>query len=194
MQGTRINWLKSFHGSIQHHVGALGIAFVAAFAIAIYAYILPLPFFRDDMVMLLWLRDMPWSKLWVDATGFPYYRPLSFSTLKLSELAFGWPEPISLHVLNLVLHAANSVMVALLTALSSRLKTWPVALRRFRQACCSRLIRSPMRSCPPPGRSFSCRQRSLGWRRHSRMRIFAPRFTLHTLRASGCGSHWHWRC
>ena len=64
--------------------------------------------------MLLWLRDMPWGKLWVDATGFPYYRPLSFSTLKLSELVFGWPEPISLHVLNLVLHAANSVMVALL--------------------------------------------------------------------------------
>ena len=62
------------------------------FAIAIYAYVLPLPFFRDDMVMLLWLRDMPWGKLWVDATGFPYYRPLSFSTLKLSELVFGWPS------------------------------------------------------------------------------------------------------
>jgi len=90
------------------------VACVAAFAIAIYAYILPLPFFRDDMVMLLWLRDMPWGKLWVDATGFPYYRPLSFSTLKLSELVFGWPEPVSLHVLNLMLHAANSGMVALL--------------------------------------------------------------------------------
>ncbi len=89
-------------------------ALIAAFAIAIYAYVLPLPFFRDDMVMLLWLREMPWGKLWVDATGFPYYRPLSFSTLKLSELVFGWPEPISLHVLNLALHAANSVMVALL--------------------------------------------------------------------------------
>ena len=92
----------------------LPLAGVAAFAIAIYAYVLPLPFFRDDMVMLLWLRDMSWGRLWVDATGFPYYRPLSFSTLKLSELVFGWPEPISLHVLNLVLHAANSVMVALL--------------------------------------------------------------------------------
>jgi len=106
--------LKSLHGSIQHHVGTLSVAFVAAFAIGIYAYVLPLPFFRDDMVMLLWLRDMPWGKLWVDATGFPYYRPLSFSTLKLSELVFGWPEPISLHVLNLVLHASNSTMVALL--------------------------------------------------------------------------------
>jgi hypothetical protein len=89
-------------------------AVVAAFAVAIYAYVLPLPFFRDDMVMLLWLRDMSWERLWVDATGFPYYRPLSFSTLKLSELVFGWPEPISLHVLNLALHSANSVMVALL--------------------------------------------------------------------------------
>jgi hypothetical protein len=106
--------LKFLHGFIQHHVGALSVALVAAFAVAIYAYVLPLPFFRDDMVMLLWLRHMPWGKLWVDATGFPYYRPLSFSTLKLSELAFGWPEPISLHMLNLALHAANSVMVALL--------------------------------------------------------------------------------
>jgi len=87
---------------------------VGAFALAIYAYVLKLPFFRDDMVMLLWLRDMSWSRLWVDATGFPYYRPLSFSTLKLSELVFGWPEPISLHVLNLALHAANSVFVVLL--------------------------------------------------------------------------------
>ena len=87
---------------------------IAAFAFAVYSYVLPLPFFRDDMVMLLWLRDIPWDKLWVDATGFPYYRPLSFSTLKLSELVFGWPEPISLHVLNLFLHSANSVMVALL--------------------------------------------------------------------------------
>jgi len=89
---------------------------VAAFGVALYAYIPPLPCFRDDMVMLLWLKDMSWARLWADATGFPYYRPLSFSTLKLSELVFGWPEPISLHVLHLFLHAANSVMVALLTS------------------------------------------------------------------------------
>ncbi len=110
-----MSYLRSF---FQRHVNWLSLALVAAVAIAIYAYILPLPFFRDDMVMLLWLRDMPWGKLWVDATGFPYYRPLSFSTLKLSELAFGWPEPVSLHVLNLALHAANSVMVALLAQLT----------------------------------------------------------------------------
>jgi hypothetical protein len=106
--------VKSLRGFFQLHTDLFALAFVGAFAVAIYAYVLPLPFFRDDMVMLLWLRDMPWGKLWMDATGFPYYRPLSFSTLKLSELIFGWPEPISLHMLNLVLHATNSMFVALL--------------------------------------------------------------------------------
>ena len=106
--------VKPLREFFQHRTNLFALAFVGAFAIVIYAYILPLPFFRDDMVMLLWLRDMPWGRLWVDATGFPYYRPVSFSTLKLSELIFGWPEPISLHVLNLLLHSANSVMVALL--------------------------------------------------------------------------------
>lgn len=106
--------MKTVREFVGRYGAMLGLAGVAVWAIALYAYVLRLPFFRDDMVMLLWLREMPWGRLWVDATGFPYYRPLSFSTLKLSELVFGWPEPVSLHVLNLALHAANSVMAALL--------------------------------------------------------------------------------
>ena len=109
-----MNRVTSTREFVRRHVTLLSLALVGVWAVALYSYILRLPFFRDDMVMLLWLREMPWGRLWVDATGFPYYRPLSFSTLKLSELAFGWPEPISLHVLNLALHAANSTMVALL--------------------------------------------------------------------------------
>ncbi len=93
------------------------VILVGAWALALYIHILRLPFFRDDMVMLLWLRGMPWGRLWVDATGFPYYRPLSFSTLKLSELFFGYYQPQFLHLVNLFFHTANSVMLALLTRL-----------------------------------------------------------------------------
>ena len=107
--------MKAAREFVGRYGALLGLAAVGAWAVVLYAYILRLPFFRDDMVMLLWLREMPWGRLWVDATGFPYYRPLSFSTLKLSELVFGWPEPVSLHVLNLALHTANSAMVALLS-------------------------------------------------------------------------------
>lgn len=91
------------------------VVLVGAWALALYIHIWRLPFFRDDMVMLLWLRDMPWGRLWIDATGFPYYRPLSFATLKLSELFFGYYQPQFLHAVNLFFHTANSIMIALLT-------------------------------------------------------------------------------
>ncbi|MBN1286452.1 MAG: hypothetical protein JXB47_13720 [Anaerolineae bacterium] len=92
----------------------LSLAWVGVWALALYLYILPLPFFRDDMVMLLWLRDMDWGRLWVDATGFLYYRPLSFSTLKLSELFFGYYHAPFLHLVTLFFHTASAVMVAAL--------------------------------------------------------------------------------
>ncbi len=102
---------------VKRHTTLLSAVIVGVWALGLYVHILRLPFFRDDMVMLLWLRDMPWGKLWVDATGFPYYRPLSFATLKLSELFLGYSQPQFLHVVNLFFHTANSIMIALLTRL-----------------------------------------------------------------------------
>ncbi len=97
------------------HSAALSLTLVGAWALALYIHVIGLPFFRDDMVMLLWLQDMDWGRLWVDATGFLYYRPLSFSTLKLSELFFGYYHAPFLHVVNLTFHTANCIMVAMLT-------------------------------------------------------------------------------
>ncbi len=99
------------------HVSRFTLYIVGVWSLALYIHIWQLPFFRDDMVMLLWLRGMGWDRLLVDATGFPYYRPLSFATLKLSELFFGYYQPQFLHAVNLFFHTANSIMLALLTRL-----------------------------------------------------------------------------
>jgi hypothetical protein len=45
-----------------------------------------------------------------------YYRPLYLSTLKLPQLIFGYPAPFWIRVLSVVLHAANSVLVALMVS------------------------------------------------------------------------------
>jgi hypothetical protein len=105
----------TFH--VSRFAAPLSLALVGVWALGLYVHVLRLPFFRDDMVMLLWLRDMGWGRLWVDATGFPYYRPLSFATLKLSELFFGTYQPQFLHLINLFFHTANSVMIAMLARL-----------------------------------------------------------------------------
>ena len=88
-------------------------AAIAAFAVALYVYVLPLPFSFDDMWMFLGLRDKSLGSLLTSASGYMYYRPLYLSVLKLPQLIFGYPAPFWIRVLTIALHAANSVLVAL---------------------------------------------------------------------------------
>lgn len=89
-------------------------ALTAVVAIALYAYTLRLPLFRDAMVMLRWMDDRSVAQLWIDARGFPYYRPLAWMFLKAFQFGPGQFHKAGMHVQNVALHALDGALVSLL--------------------------------------------------------------------------------
>ncbi|MGD8737522.1 MAG: hypothetical protein PVJ85_12290, partial [Anaerolineae bacterium] len=77
----------------------------------LYREAVGLPFFFDDMIHLRWLDWHSLPAIWTTAEGLGYYRPLTMSVWKLGHLLLGYNEPRLMHLLNLVLHAANTVLV-----------------------------------------------------------------------------------
>lgn len=70
-----------------------------------------LPFFFDDMIHLRWLDWHSLPAIWTTAEGLGYYRPLTMSVWKVGYLLLGYNDPRLMHILNLVLHAVNTVLV-----------------------------------------------------------------------------------
>jgi len=89
-------------------------ALTAVVAIALYVYTLRLPLFRDAMVMLRWMDHRSVAQLWVDARGFPYYRPLAWMFLKAFQFGPGRFHAAGMHAQNVALHALDGVLGSLL--------------------------------------------------------------------------------
>jgi hypothetical protein len=51
--------------------------------LALYAPVLTLPYFWDDYSQFNFAASKTYRSLWTNATGLPYYRPLTFTINKL---------------------------------------------------------------------------------------------------------------
>lgn len=80
----------------------------------LYGRAIGLPFLFDDMIHLRWLDWHSLSEIWTTAEGLGYYRPLTMSVWKVGDLLLGYNSPALYHSLNLVLHALNAMIVALI--------------------------------------------------------------------------------
>jgi len=78
--------------------------------LALYWEAVQLPFLFDDMIHLRWLDWHSLPSIWTTAEGLGYYRPLTMSVWKIGHLLLGYNDPATLHTLNLLLHALNSVL------------------------------------------------------------------------------------
>jgi hypothetical protein len=94
----------------------------ALLAFTLYANSLVNGFVLDDSFLIVgnpWLEDLSWvprllsSDYWAPAAEAGLYRPLTSLTYALNH-AVGGPDPFSYHLTNVLLHAANSVLVLLL--------------------------------------------------------------------------------
>ena len=85
-------------------------------AVAFYAPSLQFGFFNDDPTgHLRWLEGRSVWSLLTDASGHGYYRPLSFILWQILHSLLGRHDPLTLHLLNVLAHAANAALVAWLT-------------------------------------------------------------------------------
>lgn len=67
--------------------------------------------FWDDVPHFQWLATQSGGQYWFTSTGFPFYRPATFTVWELSELVLGGHDPRWLHGLSVVLHIANAVLL-----------------------------------------------------------------------------------
>ncbi|MBI5829055.1 MAG: hypothetical protein HZB20_05845 [Chloroflexi bacterium] len=84
-------------------------------AFGLYHSTVSLPFFWDDVANFQFMFGRSLAQMWVDSSGFPYYRPLTFGLWRALQLAFGPTNPLPFHALNLLALVANGWLVGLLT-------------------------------------------------------------------------------
>lgn len=77
----------------------------------LYGYSITLPFFLDDGPHFQILAQTDGLRHWGDFPLFPFYRPLTFSIWKFSEVLLGSYDPVFLHLLNLVCFGLAGVVI-----------------------------------------------------------------------------------
>ncbi|MBN1285590.1 MAG: hypothetical protein JXB47_09340 [Anaerolineae bacterium] len=91
-----------------------GLGMLLAFGLYIGA--VKLPFFQDDPVHIRWLAWHPGIfDPWRTAELLPDYRPLGRFIMQVWARLLGWYDPVVLRTHNILLHVANTALVAALT-------------------------------------------------------------------------------
>ena len=91
-----------------------GIALACGLALALYLNTLSLPFFQDDVIHIRWLSTHSILDPFLTAENLPTYRPLGESLMKMWWTVLGRHDPAILRTQNILMHALNAVLVALL--------------------------------------------------------------------------------
>ena len=92
---------------VQSRAPALGLGAVAVLALGAFAWTLWLGPLSDDFVLQRWARSGAWMP-----ESWPHARPLPLALWQLAFAAGGdWP---AIHAMNLVIHAINACLVAVL--------------------------------------------------------------------------------
>ncbi len=92
----------------------LGLVLAIVLTGVLYLNTLSLPFFQDDVIHARWLSTHSVIDPWLTAENLPTYRPLGESLLKLWFVILGGNVPAMLRLQNILMHALNAVLVALL--------------------------------------------------------------------------------
>jgi hypothetical protein len=90
------------------------ILWCAALTALVYGRALTLPLFFDDFVNLPFVDAHSLSEIWQTAGTLSYFRPLSATVWKVMAFPFSHHSPPVGHALNLLLHAANGLLVGVL--------------------------------------------------------------------------------
>lgn len=90
------------------------ITLPAVTALLLYLPALDLAFFQDDPGLLRWVAGKPILSFLTSAQGFHYWRPLPFLLWKMLRGILGSFQPGPFHFLNILVHAANTVLVYVL--------------------------------------------------------------------------------
>jgi hypothetical protein len=92
----------------------LGLAGAVVLVLTLYLNTLSLPFFQDDVIHLRWLSYHHVLDPWLTAENLPTYRPLGESLLKVWFMLLGRNVPSVLRLQNILMHALNAALIALL--------------------------------------------------------------------------------
>lgn len=99
--------------------------FVAVVTCALYIPSLQIGFFSDDPTgHFRWMEDRSLVTLFVSASGYQFYRPLTFALWKLVYALLGEYNPAGFHLLNLLFHALSAALVWALGYVLTRRRTY----------------------------------------------------------------------
>ncbi|MGB1251858.1 MAG: hypothetical protein ACPG8W_14660, partial [Candidatus Promineifilaceae bacterium] len=93
----------------------------------LYPEALWLPYFFDDLDHVPFAMENSFGTIWRSPGGFPYFRPLGVSALRLVGRLFG-ASAFAHHAFNLILHALNGFLVGLIAGRLNSAEKHPRAI------------------------------------------------------------------
>jgi hypothetical protein len=98
---------------------------VAVVTCALYAGSLKIGFLNDDPTgHFRWMEDRSLVALFASASGYPFYRPLTFVLWKAVYALLGGYDPAGFHLLNVLFHAMSAALVWALGYVLTRRRTY----------------------------------------------------------------------
>ncbi len=91
------------------------IAAVVLVAVALYWPTVGLPLLYDDLLHIRITKGLNLATVWLPTESFGFYRPLTFLPLLIIDRLFGYYPAELLHGINVVQHALNAGLLALLS-------------------------------------------------------------------------------
>lgn len=106
-------------GAGRHEIAVAAAVTALAVTAGLYWRAVGLPFYSDDLLQVLWVRETPLLAFWCSVSPYGDYRPLHFTLWKLLVLS-GLLTPSVAHALNLLGHALCGALVGVLAGRWSR--------------------------------------------------------------------------
>ena len=104
----------------------LAVALSGVLIIVCYGAAVQLPFFFDDLPVLVWVGGHDLADIWTTSSENAYYRPLTFTIYKLGLSLPKGSQQVFLHAINLLAHWANAVLIAQVVSMCNRRAHAPV--------------------------------------------------------------------
>src|SRR5258708_32488662 len=117
--------MNSANGSFKDRPILPTVSTAFILGIIIYGPAVRLPLYLDDAPQFRWLAPLNVPQIWYTFQIASFYRPVPFSVFKLLWIIQGGYNAPTLHVLLLLLHIANGVLIGLLARRMSRI-AWGV--------------------------------------------------------------------
>jgi len=113
-------WGQLLQADLKKHGALVGAIACASLITLCYEFVPGLPFFFDDLPIMIWLNHHSLVDIWMRAGESGHYRPLTFTIYKMGLILPLGIRQVALHTVPLLIHWVNTILIVQVVKLIGR--------------------------------------------------------------------------